>query len=144
MFLFCELMKIINTRSSTVGARRHDSLQLPISSASDERLKHCYGVQSFLKLGSSLISLVWSTQTFSAIIDVCRVLRLMTIHLLEECHFQFVVTGHIQSDPLESRFGSYRQMSGGNFCISNKQILESEKISDSFPYWSTQEYPCRP
>ena len=38
----------------------------------------------------------------------------------------YVITGQIQSDAIESRFGRYRQMSGGNFFISVKQVLESE------------------
>ena len=40
--------------------------------------------------------------------------------------FLYALTGQIQSDALESRFGRYRQMSGGNFFISVKQVFESE------------------
>ncbi|QQP53745.1 Putative LOC101234561, partial [Caligus rogercresseyi] len=31
------------------------------------------------------------------------------------------------SDPIEKRFGWYRQLSGGNYYISVRQILEAEK-----------------
>ena len=31
------------------------------------------------------------------------------------------------SDPLEGRFGWYRQTNGGNFFVSTKQLLHSEK-----------------
>lgn len=37
------------------------------------------------------------------------------------------LSGHFQSDPLEQRFGWYRQLSGANFFISIKQVLESER-----------------
>ncbi len=38
-----------------------------------------------------------------------------------------VLLGCIQSDNIESRFGWYRQLSGGNYFISVKQILDSER-----------------
>ena len=38
----------------------------------------------------------------------------------------FVLTGKFQTNNLESRFGHYRQMSGGNRLISIQEILESE------------------
>lgn len=47
--------------------------------------------------------------------------------LLSEFGFNFVLTGFLQSDPLESLFGRYRQMSGGNLLMSVKQVIESEK-----------------
>ena len=38
------------------------------------------------------------------------------------------MTARFQSDPIERRFGQYRQMSGGRFLISAKDIAISEKI----------------
>ena len=40
---------------------------------------------------------------------------------------EFVLTARFQSDPIERRFGQYRQMSGGRFLISEKDINISEK-----------------
>ncbi len=37
------------------------------------------------------------------------------------------MTGKLQSDPLEARFGCYRQLNGANFFISLRQVLDSEK-----------------
>lgn len=42
--------------------------------------------------------------------------------------FEFVLTARFQSDPLERRYGQYRQMSGGRFLVSMKDIITSEKI----------------
>ena len=39
----------------------------------------------------------------------------------------FVLAGKFQTDDLESRFGHYRQMSGGNRLVSIQEILESKK-----------------
>ena len=40
--------------------------------------------------------------------------------------FKFVLLGHLQSDPIESRFGWLRQMAGGNYFISVRQIVDSD------------------
>ena len=42
--------------------------------------------------------------------------------------YDFVLTAKFQSDPIEKRFGQYRQMSGGRFLISAKDVICSEKI----------------
>ena len=36
--------------------------------------------------------------------------------------------GRFQSDPLERRFSQYRQMSGGRFLVSLREVLNSERI----------------
>lgn len=46
---------------------------------------------------------------------------------MERHSFSFVLLGKFQSDPLEGRFGYYRQLSGGNFYISCRQLLQAEK-----------------
>ena len=42
--------------------------------------------------------------------------------------YDFVLSSRLQTDPLERRFGQYRQMSGGRFLVSLKDTLCSEKI----------------
>ena len=121
------LIKILNIRSSTVGIRRHDALKLPISSSADERLNLLHEYATFFQKWRVSKQAGLSHETFFAVENVCRVIRLIVIHVLEKFNFFYVLTGHIQSDSIESRFGRYRQMSGGNFFISVKQILENEK-----------------
>lgn len=41
--------------------------------------------------------------------------------------FNFVLLGQLQSDAIESRFGWFRQLSGANYFISMRQVLESDK-----------------
>jgi hypothetical protein len=48
--------------------------------------------------------------------------------LLEE-GFHYVLTSRMQSDPIERKFGQYRQMSGGKFLVSVRNCQDSEKIS---------------
>jgi hypothetical protein len=57
---------------------------------------------------------------------MCDSLSTFAVHLLQN-RFRFVLFGHIQTDELEHRFGRFRQMSGSNYYISVKQLLQSEK-----------------
>ena len=43
--------------------------------------------------------------------------------------YEYVITAKLQSDPLERRFGHYRQMSGGRFFVNLKDINCSEAIA---------------
>ena len=46
--------------------------------------------------------------------------------LLQEA-YEFINPAKFQSDPLEQRFLQYRQMSGGNFLVSIREVLNSKK-----------------
>lgn len=43
-------------------------------------------------------------------------------------NYKYVLTARFQSDPIEKRFGQYRQMSGGRFLVSLKDVIYSEQI----------------
>lgn len=68
-----------------------------------------------------------SAQTSSAFSRTLRCHAALIEDLLSE-DFDFVMTARFQSDPLERRYGQYRQMSGGRFLVSAKDIKNSEKI----------------
>ena len=51
----------------------------------------------------------------------------LAIYLIEEKGFKYVLLGFITSDPIERRFGWYRQLCGANYFLSVRQLLESEK-----------------
>ena len=42
--------------------------------------------------------------------------------------YEYVLTARFQSDPLERHFSKYRQMNGGNFLVSLREVNNSEKI----------------
>ena len=42
--------------------------------------------------------------------------------------YQYILTSRLQSDPLECHFCKYRQMNGGNFLLSLREVNNSEKI----------------
>ena len=68
-----------------------------------------------------------SAQTRAALTRTLRCHAALIEDLLN-CGYAFVLTSRFQSDPIERRFGQYRQMSGGRFLISLKDVQSSEKI----------------
>lgn len=68
-----------------------------------------------------------SAQTTSAMIQTLRCQASLIEDLLFS-GYKFVLTARFQSDPLEKRYGQYRQMSGGRFLVSAKDVGRSENI----------------
>ena len=68
-----------------------------------------------------------TAQTSSALKRTLRCHAALIEDLLSE-DYDFVLTARFQSDPLERRYGQYRQMSGGRFLVSLKDVTLSEKI----------------
>ena len=65
--------------------------------------------------------------TFSALVVTLRGQAMLLHDLLIE-GYEFVMTTRFQSDPLERRFSQYRQMSGGRFLVSLREVINSERI----------------
>ena len=122
-----DLVKICNIRSQNVGKRTRDDQKTPFYSVSDSRLTELCEKADFFKKWRSSKKPGLSSETFTAVENLCKVVYNLIVTLLSDFNFRFVLTGFLQSDPLESRFGRFRQMSGGNFFISVKQIIQSEK-----------------
>ena len=60
-------------------------------------------------------------------------------YLLQECDMAYVFLGKFQVDHLESRIGNYRQLSGSNYLVSVKDVLQSEKTLKVLVYG---KYEC--
>jgi hypothetical protein len=65
-------------------------------------------------------------ETFIAAKQVAAALPELAHYLLDK-GLKFVLLGLINSDPLEKRFGWFRQLSGANYFASVRQFLEAEK-----------------
>ena len=48
-------------------------------------------------------------------------------HMNTERNYKYVLLGHFQPDSIEKWFGWYRQLSGANYLVSVRQVLEAEK-----------------
>ena len=68
-----------------------------------------------------------TAQTSSALVRTLLCLAPLIEDLLGE-EYDFVLTSRFQSDPLERRFGQYRQMNGGRFLVGLRNVTSSEKI----------------
>ena len=123
-----KLWKILNVRTTHKGVHHRDDYEYPVRHGDDWKLQvlsdaakffdSWHNQQSNLKLAHQ--TSMACQQTFKGIVG-------LTQHLLEEKGFQYVLLGFFNSDPLEGRFGWWRQLSGANFYISVRQVLENEK-----------------
>ena len=68
-----------------------------------------------------------TTQTTSALTKTIRSQALLIDELLSD-GYSYVMTFCLQSDPIERRFSQYRQMSGGRFLVSLREVLNSKRI----------------
>jgi len=66
-------------------------------------------------------------QTFTAVIQTSETLVLLSKHCLVDLGFHYVLLSKFLSDRLEGRFGRYRQMNGGNYFLSCRQLFENER-----------------
>lgn len=121
----CNLIKILNVRTSTVDVRRHDALELRVSSAWDARLEHLPGYASFFKQLRESKCACLTTETSTAVENLCRNKRSLVIHSLHEFSLCAYWTDNKRCFGISIR--RYRQMSGGNYFISVKQVTENEK-----------------
>ena len=92
------------------------------------------GKLEFLKYFSSWIT-NWSKspyftltpQTSHALTTTLNAHCELITELLSE-EYSFVLTGRLQSDPVERRFSQYRGMNGGCFLVSLREVLNTERI----------------
>ena len=73
------------------------------------------------------VPFTFTKQTSHALITTLRSTAMLMDELLEE-GYDFILTSRFQSDPIELRFSKYRQMSGGRFLLSLREVKSSEKL----------------
>ena len=66
-------------------------------------------------------------ETFTALCHTTHAHVQISDHCIEELGAKYVLFGKFQTDCLEARFGQYRQLAGGNYDVSLRQIYEYEK-----------------
>lgn len=93
----------------------------------DNKTQFFWHVADWVESWSQISDFCLSKQTAKALIKTLRA-QAMLIDELLECDYNFVLTSRFQSDPIERRFSQYRQMSGGRFLVSLREVLTSERI----------------
>ncbi|KAG1674549.1 Histone H2B.3 [Nymphon striatum] len=126
--LILKLWNIINVKSTTKGYHKCNIQQDPLLSINDWKLNFISDFSKFLEIWhSNGAKHGLSKGTFTALHHMCLTLPALAKYAFEELGFQYVLLGMFQSDPIESRFGWYRQLSGANYYVSAKQVIESEE-----------------
>ena len=68
-----------------------------------------------------------TSETFTACIQTMSAIPKLAAYLVKNHSFQYLLSGKLMSDPIEARFAWYRQVNGGNFFMSVRQLLLAEK-----------------
>jgi hypothetical protein len=124
---------IVNVRSLSIGARKREPMKMPIRESDCAQLDFLRKFTSWLEewynsaLSAGKKKNTLSRETFLAARQTTGALPELAAYLLNDADISFILLGQITSDSIERRFGQYRQMAGGNFFISVRQILEAEK-----------------
>lgn len=141
----CEFIKVIltwwnivNTKSTLTGIKLRNKFREPVKSEDDEAMQFLNNFVQWLdewssfentgknqKQGSYCGKL--SRETEFSLKHTTIAMIGMSKYLLNTNILQYILLGKFQNDEIESRFGQYRQMSGGNYHINVTELLESEK-----------------
>ena len=66
-------------------------------------------------------------ETFGALMHTMHALLEIADYCFNELGAKYILLGKFQTDSLESRFGQYRQLAGGKYDVSLRQVYECEK-----------------
>ena len=118
---------VLNVKTPYVGRQKRDELREPISNSNTMPLAFLREYAGFLEEWENSGERGFTAETFLAVRHTTLATAEMAEYLLETGLFQYILTAMFTSDPIEERFGWYRQLGGGNFYISVRQLLEAEK-----------------
>jgi hypothetical protein len=119
----------VNVQSKFAAKHKRDDRRLAITAEDRTQLEFLDSFSCWLSEWQNMSGgkTALSRETFLAIQQTTPALRELSIYLLEEKKLDYVLLGKMNSDPLERRFGWYRQLAGANYYISVRQFLEAEK-----------------
>src|SRR6218665_1563814 len=122
-----KLWNVMNVKTLFKGVHKRDVSMDPVRSSDDWKLKYLHDFAEFLTRWERSKLPGLTKETFLALRHTCKSLPECARHLLEHRGFSYVLLGNFQSDAIESRFGWLRQLSGANYYISMRQVLESDR-----------------
>lgn len=125
--LILKLWNVMNVKTRFKGKHKRDITMDPVRSSLDWKLCFLREFADFLSRWEQSKKPGLTRETFLALRQTCLALADCAAYLLDRLGFNFVLLGHLQSDAIESRFGWLRQLSGANYYISMRQVMESDK-----------------
>ena len=99
-------------------AKRSNGVQVTFEKARNSTTLQCFRTQRY----------TLTAQTSHALVTTLRCTASLIEDLLNE-GYEYVLTARFQTDPLESNVSRYRQMSGGRFLVSLREVNTSEEIA---------------
>ena len=121
--VFHKLFLVCNAKTPTHGS---DSLG-DAARPGDHKVEFLRAVANWIENWSNISDFSLTTATGKAIVTTLRAEACLIEDLFSE-GYRYVLTVRFQSDALERRFSRYRQMNGGNFLVSLREVQSSEKI----------------
>ena len=128
--IICKWWDIMNVKTPYKGLHKSNVFMQPlIVDESDEKYKFLNKFLDWLERWDTINCSTgrFTKETFSALkqttygmIEICR-------YCTQELNMSYILPGKMQTDPLEERFGKYRQLAGAQYHISIRQLLECEK-----------------
>ena len=122
--------EVVNAKTPRKGYRLNNKYQQPLT-ASDEN-----DPKVFLWHFSDWLS-KWNNvknncgkltkETFGALMHTTHALLEIAEYCFNELGAKYILLGKFQTYSLESRFGQYRQLAGGKYDVSLRQVYECEK-----------------
>jgi len=116
--LITKLWNVLNVKTRTKGKHKRAYTMDPVLSSFDWKLQFLHEFADFLQRWEDSKKSGLSRETFLAVRHSCLTISECASYLLDKLCFSYVLLGHLQSDPIESRFGWYRQLSGAIYFIS--------------------------
>ena len=108
---FLCMWKILNTKTKCHGHQKKNPFYEPISSSNHPNLIFLDDLAEEVALWKSSGLAGFTSPTFIAILQsLIRTIPALCRYLLNKQGFAFILPLHFQSDPLEQRFGWYRQL----------------------------------
>ena len=120
---------IVNVETPHKTIRLNDDFQQPITSP---ETKSKLFLKEFLNWllqwdQTKQCSGKFTIETYTAIVHTSNALLKISEYCLHDLGAKYVLLGKFQTDCLEARFGQYRQLAGGKYDVSLRQVFECEK-----------------
>jgi hypothetical protein len=119
----------VNVKNPRSGFQKRDDTRRPISVNDKDQSLFLEAFVDWLDKWEEMKQKknALTRETFIAVKQTAATLPELADYLLVKKGLKFVLLGMINSDPLEKRFGWFRQLSGANYYASVRQFLEAEK-----------------
>ena len=118
----------MNVKTTTKGTGKRNKIADPLTNENLDKFTEFFSkFESWVKDWQTSKENGLTPEIFRTLTQTSRVFPLLVKYLLQEKGLKYVLTGKCQSNPLERRFGRWRQSSGGNYFATERQFLEAER-----------------